>query len=185
MNDSLARLLIIDDDESYRSVLARSLSRKGFLVETAWDPESGLLACKQFDPEYIVLDLNLSGLSGLNLIQPMLQISPDTRILVLTGYASIQTTVSAMKLGACHYLPKPASVAEIVKALLKDEPEPVGGFDDNALTVRHLEWEYIQRKLAEHGGNIAATARALRMHRRTLQRKLGKRRPPEASRDIK
>lgn len=184
MNDSRPRLLIIDDDESYRSVLARSLSRKGFLVETAADPESGLVACEQFDPEHIVLDLNLSGLSGLNLIQPMLQLSPNARILVLTGYASIQTTVSAMKLGACHYLPKPASMGDIVHALIMDEPEQVEAFEDNALTVRHLEWEYIQRKLAEHGGNIAATARALRMHRRTLQRKLGKRRPSEAIGEI-
>lgn len=184
MNDSLPRLLIIDDDDSYRSVLARSLSRKGFLVETASAPESGLVACEEFDPEYVVLDLNLAGLSGLNVIQPMLALSPNARILVLTGYASIQTTVSAMKLGACHYLPKPASVADIVNALINDESDQVEAFEDNALTVRHLEWEYIQRKLAQHGGNIAATARALRMHRRTLQRKLSKRRPSDAIGDI-
>jgi two-component system response regulator RegA len=184
VNDVQPRLLIIDDDESYRAVLARSLSRKGFMVEAAYDPASGLIACENFDPEYIVLDLNLSGLSGLNLIQPMLQISPNARILVLTGYASIQTTVTAMKLGACHYLPKPASVADIVTALLKDELDAVEDFQDKALTVRHLEWEYIQRKLAEHGGNITATACTLKMHRRTLQRKLTKRRPSEAIGEI-
>ena len=87
------------------------------------------------------------------------------------------TAVGALRLGAGHYLPKPASVADIVKALLEDEVDIPDDGPDDRMTVRHLEWEYIQRMLAEHDGNIAATARALKMHRRTLQRKLAKKRP--------
>lgn len=171
------QLLIIDDDENYREVLARSLSRKGFVVAIAANVEESLAGCRAHDPEYILLDLNLAGQSGLNLIQPLLDIVSAARIVILTGYASIQTAVGALKLGAVQYLPKPASVADIVKALLVDGVDIPELPDEDRMTVQHLEWEYIQRILAEHGGNIAATARALRMHRRTLQRKLAKKRP--------
>lgn len=172
-------LLIVDDDENYREVLARALSRRGFVVSTADGAASGLAQARLADPEYILLDLNLGGQSGLNLIQPLLDSVPAARIVVLTGYASIQTAVGALKLGAVQYLPKPASIGEIVKALLDDAVEIPALSDAERLSVRHLEWEYIQRTLGEHGGNIAATARALKMHRRTLQRKLAKKRPAE------
>lgn len=177
MDKDERQLLIIDDDESYREVLSRSLSRKGFFVRTAANVEESLEACCTHDPEYILLDLNLAGQSGLNLIAPMLDIVPGARIVVLTGYASIQTAVGALKLGACQYLPKPANVSDIVKALLDDNIDIPEIPAEQRMTVQHLEWEYIQHTLGEHGGNIAATARALKMHRRTLQRKLAKRRP--------
>lgn len=177
MDHDERQLLIIDDDESYCEVLARSLVRRGFVVHVAASVEASLAACAAYDPEYILLDLNLAGQSGLNLIQPMLDIVPGARIVVLTGYASIQTAVGALKLGACQYLPKPAGIGDIVKALGEDSIDLPEVGEDARMTVQHLEWEYIQRMLGEHGGNIAATARALKMHRRTLQRKLAKKRP--------
>lgn len=170
-------LLIVDDDGHYREVLARSLARRGFQVCAVGTALAALVACREQDPEYIVLDLNLAGESGLNLIAPLLAISPGARILVLTGYASIPTVVSAMKLGAAHYLAKPANTTDILRALVDDGSEAAQLPVDQHMTVRNMEWEYIRRILAEHGGNIAATARALKMHRRTLQRKLSKRRP--------
>lgn len=181
MNDEERHLLIIDDDDSYRDILSRALSRRGFVVATAASVQEGLENCRAHDPEYIMLDLNLAGQSGLNLIQPLLDIVPAARIVILTGYASIQTAVGALKLGAVQYLPKPASIADIVKALLEDKVAIPEIPDEDRMTVQHLEWEYIQRTLGEHGGNIAATARALKMHRRTLQRKLAKKRPSETS----
>lgn len=177
MSHDVRPLLVIDDDESFREVLGRSLTRQGFAVRTAADVAESLDICRQQDPEYILLDLNLAGQSGLNLIQPLLEIVPAARIVVLTGYASIQTAVGALKLGAAQYLPKPANVATIVKALLDDRIEIPEVPAEDRMTVQHLEWEYIQHTLGEHGGNIAATARALKMHRRTLQRKLAKKRP--------
>jgi len=173
------RLLIIDDDESYRAVLARSLERKGFALRTAAAPEDALKICREQKPEFILLDLNLSGQSGLNLIRPLLDLVPNARIVILTGYASIQTAVGALKLGASHYLPKPANLIDIVKALSSDTVDIPEMQDENRMSVRHLEWEYIQRVLADNEGNIAATARALKMHRRTLQRKLAKKRAPD------
>ncbi len=172
-------LLLVDDDDLYRDVLARSLTRRGFQVTSVASPAAALTCCQEQRPDYIILDLNLAGESGLNLIQPLLTLAPEARILILTGYASIPTVVSAMKLGAVHYLAKPADVADMIRALV-EEGATTGAFvPEQRLTVRHLEWEYIQRIWDEHGGNIAATARALGMHRRTLQRKLAKRRPQD------
>lgn len=179
MNCDDKRLLIIDDDENYRAILARSLKRHQFSAATAATIEEGLSISRLHDPEYILLDLNLAGQSGLAMIQPLLEIAPGARIVILTGYASIQTAVGAMKLGACHYLPKPANVTDIVKALLGEDFSIPQTPDEERMTVQHMEWEYIKGALAEHAGNIAATARSLRMHRRTLQRKLAKRRPAE------
>jgi len=173
------QLLIIDDDETYRGVLARSLERKGFAVQTAATSPEALEHCREQIPECILLDLNLSGQSGLNLIRPLLELSPDARIVILTGYASIQTAVGALKLGASHYLPKPANLVDIIKVLSSDDIDIPEIQDESRMSIRHLEWEYIQRVLAENEGNIAATARALKMHRRTLQRKLAKKRGPD------
>jgi len=96
---------------------------------------------------------------------------------VLTGYASIATAVDAVKLGAVQYLAKPADVDAIIKALQAEEVVIEDAVPEAPMSVDRLEWEHIQRVLAEHGGNISATARALQMHRRTLQRKLA--RPPQ------
>lgn len=169
-------LLLIDDDPGYRHVLSRALSRRGYEVLCAAEPVEALAQAARQTPAYIILDLNLAGSSGLTLIEPLHARCPRARILILTGYASIPTAVQAIKLGAHQYLAKPAEVADILQALTGDAPRPDEPPETGVrMSVARLEWEYIQRVLAEHHGNIAATARALRMHRRTLQRKLAKR----------
>ena len=168
-------ILVIDDDPVFNRVLTRALAQRGFTAFGAADPESALALAHQHEPEYVVLDLNIGGSSGLRLIEPLLAANPDCRILVLTGYASIATTVDAIKLGATQYLAKPADVDAILKALNATDviidDAPAAG----PMSVDRLEWEHIQRVLGENDGNISATARALKMHRRTLQRKLAKR----------
>jgi two-component system response regulator RegA len=123
----------------------------------------------------VILDLRLATESGLHLIAPMKSAWPLARILLLTGYASIATAVEAIKLGATHYLAKPAGVEEILAALGRAEGDADAELPEAPLSVDRLEWEHIQKVLAEHDGNLSATARALKMHRRTLQRKLAKR----------
>lgn len=168
-------ILVIDDDPVFNRVLTRALGQRGFTVFGAADRESALALARQHEPEYVVLDLNIAGSSGLRLIEPLLAVNPDCRILVLTGYASIATTVNAIKLGATQYLAKPADVDAILKALSATEVIIDDTPSSSPMSVDRLEWEHIQRVLAEHDGNISATARALKMHRRTLQRKLAKR----------
>ncbi|HRP94748.1 MAG TPA: response regulator transcription factor [Rhodocyclaceae bacterium] len=173
--ESQPHLLVIDDDPAFNRVLTRALAQRGFTVFSAHAPEEGLQLARRHEPEFVVLDLNLAGESGLRLIQPLLQANPEARVLVLTGYASITTAVDAVKLGATQYLAKPADVDAIVKALTADEVVIDAAAPEEPMSIDRLEWEHLQRVLAQHNGNISATARALKMHRRTLQRKLAKR----------
>ena len=168
-------ILVIDDDPAFNRVLTRALAQRGFKVFGAQEPETALDLARAHEPEYVVLDLNIAGSSGLRLIEPLLGVNPDCRILVLTGYASIATTVDAIKLGATQYLAKPADVDAILKALSATEVVIDDTPSAAPMSVDRLEWEHIQRVLSENDGNISATARALKMHRRTLQRKLAKR----------
>ena len=172
----MERVLIIDDDETFNAVLTRALSRRGLEAVGATDGNTALAMARQHPPARVVLDLNLAGQSGLALIDPLLAINPDCRIVVLTGYASIATAVDAIKLGAVQYLAKPVEVDAIVAAFDADtQPNTDELTSIEPLSVDRLEWEHIQRILHENDGNISATARALKMHRRTLQRKLSKR----------
>ncbi len=173
-DDHAPHLLVVDDDEAFNRVLSRALGQRGYAVFSARTTDEALALARAHEPEYIVLDLNIGGESGLRLIRPLLEVNPDARILVLTGYASITTAVDAVKLGATQYLAKPADVASILHALTTGEGQDSGAAPDTPMSVSRLEWEHLQRVLAEHGGNISATARALKMHRRTLQRKLAK-----------
>lgn len=175
--DNRPPLLVVDDDPAFNHVLVRALEHRGFRALGARDSAEALRLAQQEEPEFVVLDLNIGGESGLRLIQPLLEVNPDARILVLTGYASIATAVDAVKLGAVQYLAKPADVDAIIKALQAEEVVIADAVPEAPMSVDRLEWEHIQRVLAEHGGNISATARALQMHRRTLQRKLA--RPPQ------
>jgi two-component system response regulator RegA len=93
---------------------------------------------------------------------------------MLTGYASVATAVESIKLGAVHYLTKPATADEVVAALGREEGDASVEPSGQPLSVKRLEWEHLQKVLTEHHGNISAAARALNMHRRTLQRKLAK-----------
>lgn len=167
-------LLLVDDDATYCEVMAKALRRRGFEVAVAHDVESAARMAESDPPEYALVDLKMPGDSGLTLVRRLNAIEPATRIVVLTGYASISTAVEAIKLGATHYLAKPVDADEVVAAFSRSEGDESIPVSSNPLSVDRLEWEHLQRVLTEHEGNISATARALNMHRRTLQRKLAK-----------
>ncbi len=173
-------ILVVDDDPTFNAVLVQALRRRQLEAEGCSDPHAVIDTARRLQPARIVLDLSLGGVSGLSLIQPLVSLLPGVRIVVLTGYASITTAVDAIKLGAHQYLAKPIDVDAIITAFGgAPEIEPDVPIDAVPLSVGRLEWEHIQRVLHEHNENISATARALKMHRRTLQRKLMKR-PPRA-----
>ncbi|HEJ1733754.1 TPA: response regulator transcription factor [Pseudomonas aeruginosa] len=168
-------LLLVDDDPTFTRVLARAMSRRGLRVSTAGSAEEGLALAQQDTPDYAVLDLKMEGDSGLVLLPKLLELHADMRVVILTGYSSIATAVEAIKRGACNYLCKPADADDVLPALLSEHADLDTLVPENPMSVDRLQWEHIQRVLAEHEGNISATARALGMHRRTLQRKLQKR----------
>jgi two-component system response regulator RegA len=122
-----------------------------------------------------VVDLRIGAESGLQLVKQLAELDDNTRIVMLTGFASVTTAVESIKLGAVHYLTKPATADEVVAALHRDEGDASVEPSEQPLSVKRLEWEHLQKVLSEHKGNISAAARALNMHRRTLQRKLAKR----------
>lgn len=167
-------LLVVDDDDVFRGVLSRAMARRGFAVTEA-ATAADAIAVRENAFDAAVVDLKLPDASGLAVVSALRAASAASRIVVLTGYASIATAVEAMKLGATHYLLKPATPDEIVQALQRDAGDPGAPVPAEPPSVARLEWEHIQKVLAEHDGNISATARALKMHRRTLQRKLAKR----------
>jgi two-component system response regulator RegA len=174
---SNSNFLIIDDDTVFADILGRSLTRRGYAVHQAHDAASALHIADEMDFARITLDLHLGQDSGLTLVSKLRELQPDALILVLTGYASIATAVQAVKDGADNYVSKPANVETILAAMNENaSAEQADAALENPapLSVARLEWEHIQRVLSEHDGNISATARALNMHRRTLQRKLGK-----------
>lgn len=173
-SDEKPSLLLVDDDEDFLNALAPAMRKRGFLVSLASSAESAFELAKQEAPEFAVVDLKMSGNSGLVLVRQLASLNAGTRIVVLTGFASIATAVEAIKLGATHYLAKPVDADEIVAAFEKQSGNAELELSTNPLSIDRLEWEHIQRVLAEHDGNISATARSLNMHRRTLQRKLGK-----------
>jgi len=173
--EEAASLLLVDDDITFCKVLKAALEKRGFCVSVAHSVEHAVPLAEANPPEFAVVDLKMTGATGLVLVKRLHELDQNTRIVVLTGYASIATAVEAIKLGATQYLAKPANTDEIVAAfshapdgstLLKAQPTQIGD----------LAWDHIQRVLRENDGNISATARALHMHRRTLQRKLAK--PP-------
>lgn len=171
------KFLILDDDEVFSLTLARSLERRGFDAAVAHAGDEALHAASVDAFDFVTIDLHLAEDSGLQWIAPLRVALPHARLLVLTGYASIATTVQAIKLGADNYLAKPVNVESILSAVKFDFKHSTivqAAGVPAPLTVNRLEWEHIQRVLAEHQGNISSTARALNMHRRTLQRKLGK-----------
>ncbi len=179
------QFLVIDDDDVFARVLARSIGRKGHQAHIAHESDAALALLRNHAPDsvitHVILDLKLTETTGLQLLPQLLAINPKLQIVVLTGYASVATTVEAIKQGAMNYLSKPATVEEIFAAFESDDNRTGAtspareSIEDSPLTIQRMEWEYIQRQLIANNSNVAATARALGMHRRTLQRKLQKR----------
>ncbi|MCX7084214.1 MAG: response regulator transcription factor [Methylococcales bacterium] len=169
------RLLLVDDDETFCSVLKSALEKRSYEVIVANNVRDGIFQAEKNIPEYAVIDLRIGHESGLELVKKLISLDDNTQIVMLTGFASIATAVEAIKLGAIHYLTKPANADEIVSALHKNEGDSSVLISETPLSVKRLEWEHLQKVLMQHEGNISSAARALNMHRRTLQRKLDKR----------
>jgi two-component system, response regulator RegA len=169
-------LLIVDDDEIFLNRLGRSMEKKGFAPTLANSVADGKKCAALSAPDYAVVDLRLLDGNGLEVVEAIRDVNEDASIVMLTGYGNIASAVAAVKAGAIDYLAKPASVEDIVNALLADKdakPKP----PENPMSADRVRWEHIQRvyELCDH--NISETARRLNMHRRTLQRIMAKRSP--------
>ncbi len=174
MSEDNTKLLLVDDDPVFCQVLSRALQKRGYQVSVAHDQRTAEELGGQLNPQFAIVDLRIANDSGLNVIKSLIKIKPEIRIVVLTGYASISTAVESIKLGAIHYLTKPADVEAILQAFYHDKGNADINLQTQPMSVRRMEWEHLQKVLQDNDGNISAAARAMGMHRRTLQRKLSK-----------
>jgi len=165
-------ILICEDDDDLRESLERSFSRREYDVRSAANVSDSLKLIKNFHPRFAVIDLKMPGESGLTLVKELHEFDKNIKIVMLTGYASITTTIEAIKLGACYYLAKPANVDDIIAAFAGKKNEEK--ISTKKTSLKNLEWEHIHETLRDVDFNISKAARILGMHRRTLARKLEK-----------
>ena len=168
-------LLIVEDDADFARTLKRSFERRGYEVVVSASLEELRKVLDEKSPSYAVVDLKLGGASGLACVEALHTHDPEMLIVVLTGFASIATAVEAIKLGACHYLAKPANTDDIEAAFQKAVGNAEIALAERPTSIKTLEWERIHQTLIETDFNISEAARRLGMHRRTLARKLEKR----------
>ncbi|HLS28186.1 MAG TPA: response regulator [Opitutales bacterium] len=170
-----SRLLLVDDDDVFRKRLARAMTHRGYEVKTAGNGGEALEVATDFEPQFAVFDLRMPDENGLQVVEKLRAILPDLRIVMLTGYGSIATAVEALRLGAADYLTKPADGDQIDRALQNVKPDDLAKrVADDVPSLDRVEWEHLQRVLADCNHNISQAARLLKIDRRSLQRKLKK-----------
>ena len=170
MTASGRSLLVVVDDAPFRERLVRAMRDRGFEAVGVGDHQSAIDSAEGDSPELALVDLRLSGQTGLHVVRDLKRLDPSTVIVVLTGYGSIATAVESIKLGAASYLTKPADADQIVAAFDGVQPPETAEIP----SLARVEWEHIQRVLTDCNGNVSQAARLLGMHRRSLQRKLAK-----------
>lgn len=168
------KVLIVDDDKVLAETLGRSFARRFYDFRIAHSTQEALLTVVNFKPDFAVVDLRMPGASGLECVKGLHSFNSETKIVVLTGYASLTTAIEAVKLGACYYLAKPANVEDIIKGFAKSEGTTDVVIGHKKSSLKTIEWERINEVLVETNYNISHTAKRLGMHRRTLARKLSK-----------
>jgi two-component system response regulator RegA len=179
-SEDLPLALVVDDDEVFRNRLCRALEQRKWEAEAVPDGEEALKFAHERSPDLVLVDLRMPGKGGLDVVRELRAIDSSMTIIVLTGYGSIPTAISAMKRGADHYLSKPADADQILAVYenLRLTPSEAPEAPETVPSLARVEWEHMQRVLSDCGDNISQAARLLGIHRRSLQRKLGKHPPP-------
>jgi len=175
-NEARPSILVVDDNDPFRERLARALADRGYDVRMAANGDEAVEEARRDSPELAIIDLRMPDKTGLEVLKDLLQVDPSTRAIILTGYGNIATAVTAMRIGAIGFLPKPVDADEILAAFARgseNSPEPNTG-TVHAPSLARAEWEHIHRVLDDCGGNVSEAARRLGIHRRSLQRKLHK-----------
>jgi two-component system, response regulator RegA len=168
-------ILVVDDDSIFRNRLCRAFRDRGCEAYEAETAQETYDLASNISPDLVLLDLKMSGLSGLDLVQNIKKLDATIAVIILTGYGSIATAMQALRLGADHYLTKPADADQILAAyrdLDRDATEKQA--PTTVPSLARVEWEHVQRVLSDCSGNISQAAKLLGIHRRSLQRKLSK-----------
>ena len=163
-------VIVVDDAREIRDCLTRAL-RTRFDVKPAADIAHAIELARELRPRFATIDIRLPDGSGLKLLRELQMLQPAIRALVISGYASVCSTVAAMRAGAFGVLLKPVTPADVLSAFELDDVEPP---TIATPSLARIEWEHIQRVLTDCEGNITAAAKKLGLHRQSLQRKLRK-----------
>ncbi len=168
--------LVVDDDDVFRNRLCRALGDRGWETHAAPDGAAAIQLAEASSPDLAIVDLRLPGMGGLDIVRELRARDETTCIIMLTGFGSIATALAATKLGASHYLSKPADADQILAAYqrITSGETPAEPPEGEVPSLARVEWEHIQRVLADCDGNISQAAKLLGLHRRSLQRKLSK-----------
>lgn len=178
-SEDLPLVLVVDDDEVFRNRLCRAFSERNWAADSVSNGDDALHYARDRSPDLVLVDLRMPGMSGLDLVQELRAVDSSMKIVMLTGYGSIPTAISAVKRGADYYLSKPIDVDQILAAYenLQSAATAESEGPESVPSLARVEWEHMQRVLADCGDNISQAARLLGIHRRSLQRKLGKHPP--------
>ena len=171
-------LVLVVDDDVFRNRLCRAFSERNWVADAVSNGNDALIFAQNRSPDLVLVDLRMPGMGGLDLVQELRAVDSSMKIVMLTGYGSIPTAISAVKRGADYYLSKPIDTDQILAAYenLQSAPAESEG-PESVPSLARVEWEHMQRVLADCGDNISQAARLLGIHRRSLQRKLGKHPP--------
>ncbi len=113
------RILIVDDEKSIRDIFSLLLEEKGYAVETAETGAEGLGMIRKFEPDVVLLDMNLPDIPGLEVLGRIKEVRPDTAIIIITAFGTIRSAVEATKLGAYDYLEKPVDNEELLLMIFR------------------------------------------------------------------
>ena len=175
-SDDALLVLIVDDDETFRGRLRRAFVQRNWEGEAVPSGDEALKFARDCSPDLVLVDLRMPAKNGLDVVQELRALDSSMTIIMLTGYGSIPTAISATKRGADYYLSKPVDADQILAVYERLRAAPSDGPDipETVPTLARVEWEHMQRVISDCGGNISQAARLLGIHRRSLQRKLGK-----------
>jgi DNA-binding NtrC family response regulator len=107
MREENFRILVVDDEQSFALLVSRILKDEGYRVETSLNPDDALVRIDAFRPDLVISDLRMPGMSGLDFMTAAKEKHPETDFILITAFATVETAVSAMKLGAVDYITKP------------------------------------------------------------------------------
>jgi two-component system response regulator RegA len=169
-------LLLVDQEVGSRTALQRGLAKCGFEVAAVASGRAALAAAAEWSFGFAVAEMRLGDGSGLALVEQLLEHNNSMRIVVVTAFDSFASVVIALRAGAVDYLSKPTGPDAVANALLGRGTTLVT-VPESPLGINRVCWEHIQRVFEQCGRNVTRRALQLRMHRRTLQRMLGKRAP--------
>ena len=116
---SAVRVLIIDDEQDFATALAERLRLRGYEATAIFSPDDALATTKEMQPDVVLLDLRLPGVSGIEMLMTMREFVPGVEIILLTGHLDLAQRIQGMRLDAFEYIMKPIEIADLINKIEK------------------------------------------------------------------